>query len=194
MMQRLGTSARLTVLLTVICLALGLIIYGEVREQAQPVPMSLPAKNPESVAAGMPPVFTMPPQETFSAILERPVFVASRRAVFGGAPEEGSLPSSDFEVVGIVVSDGDRFVLVKARNGARPEPIREGQVIDGWSIQAIGTDHVKMRRGATEVNVALDYSLPAPPWGLRAQPQDQPSANEGQLANEEPVVEEAPSQ
>lgn len=193
MMRGQGTSAKVTVLLTVICLALGLIIYGEVRGQAEPVSTSPSAKNPEFVAAGMPPVFTMPPPETFSAILERPVFVVSRRAIFVGKAQEASLAPSEIEIVGIVVSDGDRFAIVKAHNGAQPEPAREGQVIDGWSIQAIGTDHVRMRRGATEINVALDYTSP-PPWVLRPQPPAQPSANEGPVANEEPVVEKAPSE
>ena len=54
----------------------------------------------------------MPPQETYASIVERPVFIAGRRPVSGGETE-GTSSTFDLEVVGIVVSDGDRFVLVK---------------------------------------------------------------------------------
>ena len=72
----------------------------------------------------------MPPQETYASIVERPVFIAGRRPVSGGETE-GTSSTFDLEVVGIVVSDGDRFVLVKTPGGDQPEPVREGQVIAG---------------------------------------------------------------
>jgi hypothetical protein len=196
--MRRRASSGLTTLLAFACVVLGMVIYHELREATQPVlSTAASAKNPVVVSPEVPSVVTMPPQESFVGIVERPVFIASRRPVSGGETE-GTSTTFDLEVVGIVVSDGDRFVLVKAPGSDRPEPIREGQVIAGWAIQAIGIDHVRLRRGATELDVALDYTLPAPPSVPRSPPQGQPVHGDALTTGEPdgtgPLTEEAPSQ
>jgi len=175
-----------------------MVIYYELSGATQPVHSTASsAKNPIVVSPEVPSAATMPPQETYASIVERPVFIAGRRPVSGGETE-GTSSTFDLEVVGIVVSDGDRFVLVKTPGGDQPEPVREGQVIAGWAIQAIGIDHVRLRRGATELDVALDYTLPAPPSAPRSPPQGQAvhgdTITTDQPDESEPPTEEAPSQ
>ena len=194
-MMRRRASNGLAALLAVTCAALALFIFGQLRQPAEPVSAASTAKNPVALAPEVPSAFAMPAQETFFGIVERPVFADSRRPVPGREPDGGSSPVFDFEVVGIVVTGSDRFVLVKAGDGAPPEPVREGQVVAGWSVQAISVDHVRLRRGATEMDVALDYTLPAPPSAMR--PRDEPIADEavtaGQPAGDEPPAEEPPT-
>jgi len=196
--MRRRASSGLTALLASTCVALGMVIYYELSGATQPVHSTASsAKNPIVVSPEVPSAATMPPQETYASIVERPVFIAGRRPVSGGETE-GTSSTFDLEVVGIVVSDGDRFVLVKTPGGDQPEPVREGQVIAGWAIQAIGIDHVRLRRGATELDVALDYTLPAPPSAPRSPPQGQAvhgdTITTDQPDESEPPTEEAPSQ
>jgi hypothetical protein len=196
--MRRHASSGLTALLALTCVVLGMVIYHELRVATQPVPSTAaPVENPIVVSPEVPSAVTMPPQESFVGIVERPVFVASRRPVSDGETQ-GTSATFDLEVVGIVVSDGDRFVLVKAPGSDQLEPIREGQVVAGWAIRAIGIDHVRLRRGATELDVALDYTLPAPPSAPISPPQGQPVRGDALTTGEpdgtEPLTEEAPSQ
>jgi hypothetical protein len=173
------SSGTLTILLALGCAALVGIIYLELRappEQSLPV---VPASSDSLAAPAAPSAFAMPPQETFLAIVERPVFSASRRPA-PGSDQGGAGPQalSDVELIGIVVSGGDRFVLVRPSGASQPQPVHEGEMIAGWSVQAISTDHVTLRRGAEEMDVALDYAAPPPP-SLRVQPPQHTSGEQG---------------
>lgn len=155
---------RLPLLLTAVCVALGAIIYGEIQRRPS-ASIADTAPTDYSVSAPTLPAdraFAMPPEEVFAAAVERPVFSPARRPA--RTPDSGmpALTSADFSLVGVVVSPGERVALVKPHSRDEIERLHEGDTLAGWSAVSIAPDRVVFRRGATEEEILLDYSVSAP--------------------------------
>ena len=148
--------------LAVVCAALTAIVYQQVRHLTSVAP-SNPASDSASPPMPPDPAFAMPPEESFAAVLERPVFSPTRRPM----PSDGSAAplttSAEFVLVGVVISDSERFVLVKPLSSDKLERVREGDELAGWSAVSIAPDRVVFRRGAMEEEIILDYTAPVPP-------------------------------
>jgi general secretion pathway protein N len=122
----------------------------------------------DNASASLPPLppdpsFAMPPEESFAAVLERPVFSPTRRSLPSSGVAATLTTSAAFLLVGVVISGGERFVLVKPLSSDGVERLREGDELAGWSTVAIEPDRVLFRRGALEEEIVLDYTAPAPP-------------------------------
>src|SRR5262245_40574174 len=137
----------------------------------------------------------MPPEESFAAVLERPVFSPTRRPVPSSGATAPSTTSAAFLLVGVVISDSDRFVLVKPLSTDKLERLREGDELAGWSAVSIAPDRVVFRSGAMEEEIILDYTAPAPPTlgpGQEEPPtaqQTEPGDEASQPADQQPQSE-----
>ena len=108
-----------------------------------------PAATAASKASQPPPVFTLAPLTSFSAITDRPLFAPDRRP----APQEAgeTLGSwSTLVVAGIVVTPGSRTVLIAHGKPPKLVHLQEGQAVEGWVVRAIDTDHVVVANGSEE--------------------------------------------
>jgi type II secretory pathway component PulC len=127
----------------------------------------------------------MPPEETFAAVVQRPVFSPARRRASAPGAGDLSTTSADFSLVGVIMSDGERFVLVKPHNTDKLERLHEGDTLAGWSAVSIAPDRVLFRRGTAEEEILLNYAAPAP-FIPRPEPKSAPTnpqpASEGQTA------------
>jgi hypothetical protein len=154
-------------LLGAVCAGLAGVLYNEFRALGEaPFEGSSNGETPTVAPLPPDPVFTLPPAEDFAAIVERPVFSPSRRPLATAAPVADQ--GGDFVLVGIVISDGKPFALVRPQPGAPPVRVDEGGVIAGWTAEAILADMIRFRRGEATIELDLAYDAPglAPPAPL----------------------------
>jgi hypothetical protein len=165
--RRRGCSLRLPLLLGALSAALAEPLHEEVQHPlgsdaavSLGAPVSLPPLRPE-------PRFAMPPDSSFAAVLERPLFSPTRRPVQTAAGNASLTTSVEFTLFGVVISGGERYALVKPSNGDALERLNEGGELVGWSAVSITPDRLLLRRGTVQKEVVLDYKTPAPPGSPR---------------------------
>jgi hypothetical protein len=146
-------SARLdplTGLLLVATAAFALLVYYQL-EGRPDQDWTAPVAEARSSAKPSPPppapAFVMPPQETYTDVLARPPFVEGRQPSKGGGPAREPGPPIGAVLVGIVVGPESRHALIGHSDAARVTRVREGQEIDGWSVESIRHDRLVLKRG-----------------------------------------------
>ena len=140
-------------LLALFTVALVLLLVRELGT-APARPQSNAAPNTAAAApSASSPSFTMPPLARYREVLERPLFVSSRRPA---AADDGSSARSATELalVGIVISPTSRQALLQYGNPPKLVRVGEGQTIAGWTVEAIRPDDVLVRQGGRLARVA----------------------------------------
>ncbi|MCC7046319.1 MAG: hypothetical protein IT562_06365 [Alphaproteobacteria bacterium] len=114
----------------------------------------------------------LPPLESFSETLNRPLFTATRRppsplAVLQGqqaaappAPEKTGpkgekLVLGTYLLSGIVVSADQKIVLLKHATSGKSLRLSEGETLDDWQLATVAPDYVILRRGDREERVSI---------------------------------------
>ena len=162
-MRRHRTRAMLVWLLTVALIALVWVVYAEISalvmddhpESGDATPPNLPAPK------AAPPQFAMPDEASLTAILQRPVFSETRRP--SGGPNDLKTTQTDFTLAGVVISAGERSALIQPAQGELIQRLKEGDDIGGWMLVEIALDRIKVRRGAVETEILIDYAASVPP-------------------------------
>lgn len=160
---RPGRKRRFFLLL--LCAVLALIIYREsvidpMRENRSPVAMPAPVAVDPLPAE---PSFDMPPPETFSEIVSRPLFSSSRRPPSPTPEAIQSAPVAsrqiDFVLVGVIITPDKRTALVQRASIGDVIRVTEGQELEGWLVEAIKPDRVVFRSGdlVEEVRLRDDF-------------------------------------
>ncbi len=170
MKSRSRDGARPSALLIGLCLILGGVIYLEL--SAGPSP---PAASPVPIALGPPepavlpvadPGFTMKPLDDFSEIARRPLFIPSRRPLPPDTepprPGPRTAKRHRFTLKGVVIVDDERMAVLQRGRGRTVLRAVEGEIIDGWLVEAILPDRVVLRQGETREEVVLRDIFNAP--------------------------------
>jgi hypothetical protein len=104
--------------------------------------------------------------EWVATILARPLFTRDRRpappATAAAATQSGAaLP----RLTGIAISPDRRRAIFAGADGSKPIVVEEGGSIDGFTVQAISPESVKVQGpgGERSVRLAFDPSPPPPP-------------------------------
>lgn len=165
-------------------LVMACIVYAEIRARPVIEKVALPEGAGEIRVPPLPkPRTIMPAKETFAVIVERPLFSPSRRP-----PAEGTaatpIPAPDFSLFGIVISAGEPFALVQPSAGGEPVRITEGASMSGWTVSRIEADRILIWHGATEQELLLDFSAPAPTLA-NAVPNDAPADSQAAPASQD---------
>jgi hypothetical protein len=85
----------------------------------------------------------LPPIESFSETIERPLFLPDRRPpAIEETPEDDDVESGLFSLVGIIVSPTQRIALVKVRGSQTVLQLSEGQQANGWTVLQIRPEEV----------------------------------------------------
>lgn len=200
-------------LLTALCAVLAGVIYVEVQNLPSSPGAGLAGAKSEISLPPLPPdpKFAMLPEQAFAAALERPAFSPMRRPA--NTPDTNTLltTSADFSLIGVVISDNERFALIKPHDSDELERLHEGEALAGWSAVSIAPDRVVFRRAAVEEEILLDYTAPGPviarPENERTTTSEQPESEEqtdqtegappqpqGEPESEAPAANEAPVQ
>ncbi len=166
-MSRRKTRRRPSLLLIVLCLALGYHVWRTL--EAGPIAIDADAAPPPSAAAVVdaPEALTeLAPIGVFSETVARPLFMATRRPpepeeeVVEAEPTAGAQRNL-FNLLGIVISSDERVALVTRRRGGDFLRLVVGQRVDGWLVVAIEPDSMTLSQGdETEVLKLTDATRP----------------------------------
>ena len=118
--------------------------------------------------------FQPPALLEFSEIDERPIFNPSRTPF--KIPEakvvEAPRPPPSLTLVGVIVTRSGRIAITRAQGATASVNLIPGQLIDGWEVAAIETDHVTLRSNASTFEIKLQSpSAGQPSAQVRAQGQ-----------------------
>jgi hypothetical protein len=116
----------------------------------------------------------LPPQETFSATLSRPLFTATRRPPSplatlqgqAGPPPEPSTPVVSgpkgarlvlgaYYLRGVVLAPERKIVLFQHQATGRSLRLAEGEKLDGWTVATIAANEVVLRNGERKEAIPL---------------------------------------
>lgn len=154
-------GGNLPAVLFLLCLGLGYALFIEVSAEdpgadVGPTAAAVPAR----VAELPPPAgFQLPPIETFSETIARPVFSKTRRPPPPGeAPET---PQSDpkpvgFRLTGVVITPDGRTALIRQLRTGEIAELVLGQQIEGWLVESILPDRVVLSFGTTRKEVKIE--------------------------------------
>jgi hypothetical protein len=169
--------------LAAICAVLAAKVYDEWRGLQEPVALETAAVPEGDTPASLPlgPSLTTPTEDSFAAIIERPLFSPSRRpaqAATTPAPETvEAAPAEtplDFALVGTIVSGDERVALVETKGDGKVVQVRERGEVLGWTALLIEDGRVVFRRGRAEEELVLRYDQPVPPG--KVVPRRQPAS------------------
>jgi hypothetical protein len=118
-----------------------------------------PAASPPSAPAAN--LATLPPLASFSAIVERPLFVSSRRPPPGSGSTQGAAIENRYRLLGIVATGPRKKAFIA--DGARRIEIAEGDRLDGWNVTEIGQDRVRLASPSGEAALTLKLPVSADP-------------------------------
>lgn len=150
-------------LLLAVCLALAGVVYRQVQTEP-PVPIAAAGGEAAPLPA-LPdqPSFTMPPLDTFAAVVERPLFSPTRRP-----PEEGTVtidvsePELEITLVGVIISAEEQIAIIKPKDGSRLARLSLGDDYQGWTLDSIEPNRATFRRGDIAEHIQLIYDVPPP--------------------------------
>lgn len=103
-------------------------------------------------------------ENAFAVIERRPLFAANRRPPEDEAPApgDGSAPLSSLEglvLTGIIGIGGERIAIVEPEvstaQGEEPRVLRAGDVLRGWTVEAIEADRIFVANGTARRELEL---------------------------------------
>ncbi|MDZ3837206.1 MAG: hypothetical protein U0S49_07520 [Rhodospirillales bacterium] len=154
-----------------------------------PPPALARAGAPAEAAAPDPPEPYLPrPIESYGGIAERPLFSPSRRPSPTGGGAAGRSGHDSLMLAGVILTTSKRLAMLESKRATGGVVVvREGQVVEGWSVDSIATDRVVISHNGEVVELLLDDKLKAPRKEVKRTPQTAkpapapaaPAANEG---------------
>ena len=158
MIFHLATRRGMALVLVALCLALGAIIYAELgpaRDATPAAPAAAAAGDPAPALPPQPSSFTLPPIETYAEVAQRPLFSPTRQPPPPEAAQDALGKSSGFALIGIIIVEDGRIALIQHGRPPVLARLKEGQVVEGWTVQSILPDRVMLQHGATEHELKL---------------------------------------
>jgi general secretion pathway protein N len=119
---------------------------------APPVPATRPPAAPPANPPA-PALAALAPLANYAAIVERPLFSPSRRPAPGAPSALGPSVESRYRLLGIVATGTKKKAFIA--DGARRSEIAEGETLDGWTVQEIGRDRVRLTSPSGEALLKL---------------------------------------
>jgi len=151
-----------TRLLVALCAVLSLIVVAELVVPLgfdRPFPVSPVQVTPAADLAALGQAQTaLPSLESLSETRRRPIFIATRQAAQAsttGAAAGDGLILGRYRLMGVVITPTRRSVVVKPARGGATTELRVGSTIDGWTVDAIAPEFMKLKSGANEETISL---------------------------------------
>jgi hypothetical protein len=149
--------------LVVACCALAWVIYQQLAAAPGPSLAGDPQAMQIAAVPDLPPEadFSMPPIDSFEAILQRPIFSPTRSPSDGDAPTQ-EVVSGEFSFVlkGIVIGTKEGVALFRPGGGGKVVRVLEGGRLAGWTVVSIEPNQVTLSRG--EAEKVMEPSLDPP--------------------------------
>jgi hypothetical protein len=161
-----STGRGATLVLLAVCAALAAVLWtglsGGVPAVVPAVPVGVTAEREDEPASID---FALPPIEHYAELIERPLFLESRRPfrlepAAADAPEPvrlGRRPA--LVLMGVVITPERRSAMLLDAASRQAMSVAEGAAVAGWRLDQVGPDGVVLRQGAQTIALALrDYS------------------------------------
>jgi hypothetical protein len=163
-MRRRKSNILLSLLLLLVCGALGWVILGQLELEPQlEANANCTGASPTPVPELPPELhFNPPPIEALQAVLERPVFAPGRRPLSEDAVELPAPKTLSFLLKGIVIDGDERVAVVIPKDKGKAMLLREGDIAEGWTLVRIEVDHVVLARGDAETVLEPSYERSEP--------------------------------
>jgi hypothetical protein len=100
-----------------------------------------------------------PPLASFSDLVARPPFIASRRRT---APT-ASLNAASLRLTGLVVEEGKTVALIRSDERKGETRIGAGASLNGWSVVSIGAKGLELSAAGQRRHVGLKQGIPPSP-------------------------------
>jgi type II secretory pathway component PulC len=119
----------------------------------------LPNQNMSEFEATPVQPFQVAPLNNYRTIIERPLFLADRRAP-AEAPEETSVSETpvgdeDFVLLGVVLTPDANMALLQIDRGGRFARLKVGERVNGWELQSVQANQVSLNNGERELDLPL---------------------------------------
>ena len=155
--------------LLALCLALGAVVYhqldvGDARVERGQEMRSPGVAAPSRAGVVQPTDFKLPPLESLSETVERPLFRSTRRPLEPVAKvvEESPEPEKlNILLSGVVITAKEKFAHIRERDDARAKTLSEGDRIGIWRLKAILPDRVILESGERTEEILLKAAPPA---------------------------------
>lgn len=145
-------------------LALAGVLFLQTQEpvsaQTAPATVDKPPKPTQLQQAQTNEDFSLAPLRSFDAILKRPIFSSSRRAVQGSAVVVSQ--ELGMTLTGVITSASEKFVILAPQEGGESVRLREGEDYRGWTLTQVEQHKVVFRRGDKEEQLEMNYDEPPP--------------------------------
>lgn len=169
LLHLLRTHWRLIVLVLIVLLLLPAVVAALVAAGDEPAPAPVPAEQvsepaPEPIPEPEPVPATVPnepqPLEAYREMIERPLFSNTRRPpVLKDAPQvnlDAQQLRETWRLTGIAMQQGRQLASFSERQGELRLLLEQGMVlVDEWRLDFIGSDHVLLSNGTSEVRMPL---------------------------------------
>lgn len=169
LLHLLRTHWRLIVLVLIVLLLLPAVVAALVAAGDEPAPAPVPAEQvseptPEAIPESAPVPASVPdelqPLEAYREMIERPLFSNTRRPpVLKDAPQvnlDAQQLREAWRLSGIAMQQGRQLASFSERQGEQRLLLEQGMVlVDEWRLDFIGSDHVLLSNGTSEVRMPL---------------------------------------
>ena len=130
----------------------------------------LDARRSQPLTPPSPADLALPPVESFSETLNRPLFTATRRPLSPGEMLQGqemksaaAAPAGKGEKVilgryvlrGVVVTPEQKILMLSRQDTGVALRLKEGDALDDWRIAAIAQDHIVLSKGGQQERIPL---------------------------------------
>lgn len=110
-----------------------------------------------------PPVFELPPADTFDALVKRPLFDPARRSQPEPPRDGGTTSTGTLRLVGIAGDGGRTVALLRDDATGRQFRLMEGDLIEGWRIDGLRDGKLEISGKSGTRTLAPGAVLPSRP-------------------------------
>ena len=154
---------RLPRLALIVGAAAAALIVGELVFLAPQQSLVLATPRPVSPQAPAIPIARAPAIDGYAEITAQPLFIPSRRPEAADRSPSGPPAARPVvAVLGIAMTGGNRYALIRHGNPPKIDQVSEGQSIDGWQVQTIAADSVILSAGSQTAQFSLGGTARAP--------------------------------
>ena len=142
-MRALILKYPLTTVLGLVCALLLAILVSELLSPPSPSVVTPEAsRTPQSPLPVKKDDFSLSPLSQFQAIVERPLFLQSRRPIPGATTETSPTASKEtrlnqYSLTAVVIVPDKRLALLRSTTDKKIHKIEEGQDLQGWKLKEI---------------------------------------------------------
>ena len=175
-----------------VCIGLLWAVYQEMGANSRPI--ALPDSGAAKSVPALPAVmrYELAPIDRFSATVERPLFVATRRPPGTEAAPTAPVVEQPLDLVlkGVIVSGRGGIAILSETSGRGTLTMAQGKQYKGWTLAEILPDRLIFRRGNQERTLALLYDRAPAKKPSRKQRRNRRSRDSSEPTNEQKTAEE----